>query len=306
MARNKIISIAAPFGELERKYTFADLRVMVAVYRHILKCRDEFVTLDHPDILDDVPKELLSSVSTPIEITPLRKRLYFTDKKLLMPDRGVELRQEIKANSNIIRQVIKIDTEDAQQDGPTLNRMEYPAKLSALGPVMRAIRDKSVKRRLVHEFGRKKMRSPIRMISQRFRFPYHPEGDRSTIMEIAFDPILVGQCFDGFSWTKPIMELEIKDGPEGVAASEALLNREETRLMSRFEMVRHLHSNPSPGFAHLQEAIAEKKGRRLLSSLPADFYDWRGVGLNGRVSREELQAMRKTVYRMRALNTARP
>ena len=286
----KIISVGPGFEELERKFTFTDLRVMVEVYRHVLACRDEFVTQDAPSMLPDVPAALLPSVSAPLEITPMRRRFYSTDKKLEMPAQGIELRQEPKPNGTV-RQVIKIGSSDVEEDNPTLDRTEYPARLYDLGPVLHAVRDKAVRRRLVKAFGRKKLRQPIRMMSQRFRFPYHPEGDRHLTMEIAFDPILVGQCFDGFSWAHPMMELEIKNGPQDKVEAGALLDREERRLTARFEMVRHLHSNPSPGFDHLREMVGSKQGRLELNALPQGFYDWRAVPLNGRVSQAQLETM---------------
>ncbi len=285
---SQIIAIESPHRERERKYVSiipdnvknkGDEAVaayrkqkLLEVYEYVRRNTDEFVTADHPDLSPHLPPGISETFEIPAERTRPRQRVYFADAKLNVWKAKAEFRQELDKSYGV-KQTIKRGNGATDID-PTLDRMEFPAKLSSLGINLRAVSDKSARKWLKSEFDGVELKPLFRMISQRLRTAYHPDGNQNITIELACDVILVGETVFGRVWRDPKLEIEIKT-PEDITEAEAkkILDREEKRL-ERFGMVRQLESNAVMGYEMLQKDLLGVKGQALFNKMKRDDVWW--------------------------------
>ena len=107
----------------------------------------------------------------------------------------------------------------------------------------------------------------LRMISQRERIPYHPEGNPDILIEMALEPIHVGETFTGHRWQLPKIDLEIKIGPDKDGLRHSLLAFEQKRLCKIFPLKQQLVSSPTEGFEAIAEAMETDAGRAAFDKL---------------------------------------
>lgn len=271
----QIIKVEAPYRERERKYTPVRDGELSEIMQHILRCQDQFVTMDHETFRpDNLPEHLARRMAIPREITQLRERVYFTDHKLVITEHDIEVRQESKIKYPV-KQNIKVG-HGASDDDHTLDRTEYPAKLRYYGANINAVDDPALKSKLQKLFNDKVLVPALRMISQRTRLVYFPEGNPDVEIEMAFDTVLWGQTFDGFTWEEPKIEIELVKGAQNEDEAKAILDAEEARLLSLFPLNPVYHSNPTPGMDHLKDALSDsRKLRRKLKEVKPNGFWWK-------------------------------
>ncbi len=277
MGRNKdpqIIKVEEPYRERERKYVLKEGGNLRDILRHVLLCPDVFVTFDHPTFLPHkLPAHLTASVEVPREVTDLRERIYFVDAGLEILKHDIEIRQEAKIKYPV-KQNIKTGHGGSASDH-TLDRIEYPAKLNGFGPNLWAVGDEKFRKRLKTIFNDEPLKPAIRMVSQRTRIVYCPEGDPDIEIEMAFDTLLWGQTFTGFEWNEPKIEIELVKGAKNDTEAKTILDREEARLLALFPLTPVYHSNPTPGLLHIQKEMEQSADvRKRLKDLKSDKFWW--------------------------------
>lgn len=252
-----ILKIEPSYHERERKYVTRKKGDLSAILKHVLNANDEFVTTDHPDFLPaGLSKKIHKQILTPRQVTLVRERVYYLDTKLKALFNEVEIRQEAKAKYPV-KQTIKTGHKGSDADH-TLDRWEHPAKLSVFGPVLDAVDDRTVKAHLKTLFEDAAFVPALRMVSQRTRLSYHPEGNQDIAIEMAFDLILWGQTAFGYTWQEPKIELELVKGANDSAEAQKILDKEEARLLGSFPLKSVLHSNPTPGFEDIAKKLSGK------------------------------------------------
>jgi len=255
---SQIIKIEPKYHERERKYVPTKKGKLSAILKHVLNAQNEFVTPNHPDFIpQDLPKKVAAHIITPREITVMRERVYYLDEELKAIKADIEIRQEAKSKYPV-KQTIKTGMA-ASDDDHTLDRIEFPSKLHDFGPNLLAVDCRKTKGLLKKLFEHSTFIPALRMVSQRTRLTYHPDGDPNIQIEMAFDLLLWGQTAFGFKWQEPKIEIELVKGAEDDKQARHILDREESRLLASFPLESVLHSNPTPGFIDIQERLASPK-----------------------------------------------
>lgn len=252
------------------------------IIRHIHDSPDIFVTCDQPGVAPVLPPGISAEFVPPIQITAPRQRIYFMDLECRLR-KICEVRQELRPDG-MYKQTVKTGNGATKADS-TMDRYEQASTLLASGFNICAIRDKETRDAILD--GLISLPKPVlRIISQRTRVSYYPKGDRSTVVEVALEPVLIGQTFTGFIWQEPKIDLEIKKGPEEREARHEILRREEERLMELFPLKKQLRSTPSPGLDKVAEALRTSSiHRKVLRMMELDAQWWLGLGQEMREQR---------------------
>jgi hypothetical protein len=285
--KQKILEIMPAHRERERKYIFIPAdedkrngpaavahyrkRKLLDLYEYVRANTDEFVTADHPDLSPYLPPGLKETFDMPAERTSPRERIYFADAKLRCHRKQVEFRQELGKDYGV-KQTVKRGGSATKED-PTLDRREFPAKLSAQGVNLDAVDGKDDREWLKKHFNEAALKPAFRMVSQRLRTSYHPDGNQDVEIELACDVILTGETFFGRVWHDPKLELEIKR-PDNLTEAQAkkILDTEERRLR-KFGLIRQLESNGALGCEMLREDLADPVKRKRFEALkPGDVW----------------------------------
>lgn len=251
-----------------------------AIYRHVCESPDEFVTADHPDHAPALPPGVNEKFDTPAERTAPRERLYFVDAALQVWKHKLEIRQEIRGYG--VKQTVKIGN-GATASKPTLDRMELQSKLGWVGANLDAVDDKAINKGdgkwLRRTFGNSDLKPAFRLVSQRLKVSYHPEGNQNVTIEVACDIVLVGETMFGDVWRDPKLEIEIKE-PKDLSAAEAarILDREERRFMEKFDLERQLESNAVMGYERLKDKLLKPEGQLRFKNLKAEEPWWTAEG----------------------------
>lgn len=288
----RIIKTLEPNAERERKFipvvpaeiaargdrAIADYKAqrLLEIYRYICDSTNEFITHDHPVFAPVLPPGVEMAFEPPITRTRPRERLYFADALLDVEKQNLEIRLELTSYG--CKQTIKMDSGDANRNTPTLDRMEFQARLRGIGVNMEAIDttvDKLQRRRLRQSFSGAGLKPLFRMLSQRLKVSYHPEGNPDVMIEVACDTRLVGETVFGDIWYDPKLELEIKE-PAGLTAAQAdfILTREEGRFLNRFALERQFESNGAVGYRHLRTKLLTPEGRKFFRNLRTEDRWW--------------------------------
>ncbi|MBU0799506.1 MAG: hypothetical protein KKA05_00740 [Alphaproteobacteria bacterium] len=289
----RIIELEKPYIERERKFVpivpdavarkgedaiaAYKSRKLLMIAEHVRLSVDTFVTADHPSLAPIIPEALAARKFTAEdERTKPRERIYYLDVDMKVRDLSVEFRQETHKR-NGVKQTIKI-TRDSGKDSPTLNREEIHAKLTGPGVVLTAVDEEKRRRWLTRNFKEAALKPGFRMVSQRIRIPYFPEGNTDVMIELACDYILFGETIFGKVWQDPKLEIEIIKGPADEEACRRILEREEQRIMEEFDMVAQLESNAEIGYRHMADDLATKEGRAKLNALGPREVWWDKAG----------------------------
>ncbi len=277
MTKSSILEIEVPYVERERKYAPAPGARLEEVLEHVKASKDVFVTANDARFLPNMDPALVARIQVPNEVTGLRQRIYFADSALTCFHAGIEIRQEMRHKHSfdhpIFKQVIKIGANKVTAARPTLERTEYPAKLSSFGANLKAVGDKNILKKLSTELNEAALRPVIQLLSQRTKLVYHPEGDPDVAVELAFDLFCHGATFDGYTWEGPQLEIELKKGATNRRDADAILAREEKRFMETFGLRRDLSSKPAPGLRYLMDQMGDGKKLAAVDTLkPADMW----------------------------------
>lgn len=265
-----IIKIEKPYLETERVLIGDDPHLMWEIVEHVNNCKDVFISASDERLAPTPPTGINAAFKPSIQITDPRERAYFLDAEGVLREMKCEIRQEIKPG--FVKQTTKKGNGATAEDS-TMDRMEQASKLMAFGFNIMAVGDKKLRATLIESL--QSVPRPVqRMISQRVRIPYHPEGNPAIRIEMAIEPIHVGQTFTGFVWQQPKIDLEIKVGPEDKAARHALLAREEERLLSIFPLRPQLKSSPTPGFDAIREDMKNSAVRARFEAIGPDERWW--------------------------------
>lgn len=267
-SKQKLLSVDPPYLEIERKYDLPNIQTLKKLYAYIRRDSEGFVTYNDPPFLPNLPKEHDLQFEIPLEITNARQRLYYDTEDLIGFKNGIELRQELRTNKTI-KQVIKT-YEDYGSGYATLVRPEYSSVLSEPGINFKGVSDKVNRKMISGLFEGKPLKPLICMTSQRIRFLYHPDGNSNTQLELALDQV-VGECCNGHHWTFFQLELEVVTGPRKMKTIDALLDKEEKRLISLFPLTRNLESKPTPGF-NVLKSIETKEFKTVFRELPSTSF----------------------------------
>lgn len=269
---NSIIKMDKPYLETERVLVGDDPAVMWDIVNHVLDCKDIFVSAGDDRLAPVLPEKIMATFRPAIQITDPRERAYFLDADGVMREMKCEIRQEIKPG--FVKQTTKRGNGATAADS-TMDRMEQASKLIGFGFNIFAVGDDKLRKELMERLT--SIPRPVqRMISQRVRIPYHPEGDENVRIELAVEPVHVGQTFTGFTWEQPKIDLEIKIGPTGKEARHALLAREEQRLLGMFPILRsQLKSSPTPGFDAIQDDMRKAAVRARFDAIRPDDQWWK-------------------------------
>ncbi len=187
----------------------------------------------------------------PESTSAMRVRVYYDDEKLHGYRNGVEIRIEPRVKEHKL--VVKIGDNVADKKEGGFDREEHVGKLKSFRPDFKGL-DAPARNRLKKVYGVKnvddiKVRPMIMIVSQRWRYVYHPAGNKKASIEYAHD-VARGQTFTGYEWGIFEAELELKKG------NPAVLRREEARLLRAFNFLSHgTYSKPSPGFDVLQRIL---------------------------------------------------
>lgn len=251
--QKEIVEVKKSVLESEKVLNAATPKLIQEIIRHVENCRTEFVTPDHPDLAPILPVGIDMHYVVPTEITAPRERYYVMDFEGYLRKINCDVRVELQ--KGIYKQTAKLGEGGTQHDS-TMDRMEQASKLMTFGFNAYALGDEDLRDDILQNMT-SIPKLPLRMISQRVRIPYHPEGNPDLLIEMALEPLHVGQTFTGFSWQSPKIDLEIKVGPppKNKALRHAILAREEERLMSTFPLIRQLKSSPNLGFEELQDSL---------------------------------------------------
>lgn len=261
--QDDILEMKKPYLESERVLYAENTRTIHEISRHVKACDKVFVTPDHPDLAPILPAGFGTKFKVPTDVTPPRERAYFQDRGFLMRDLQCEVRQEFRIDG--YKQTTKVGGNATKID-PTMDRMEQASKLLSFGFNVYAIGDKQVRDALLSQ-ATSQGKPVLRMISQRERIPYHPEGDPDILIEMALEPIHVGETFTGHRWLLPKIDLEIKIGPDKEGLRHSLLAFEQKRLCKIFPLKQQLFSSPTEGFEAIEAAMETDAGRSAFDKL---------------------------------------
>ncbi len=269
---NSIIKIEKAYLETERVLVGDDPALMWDIVNHVVNCNDVFVSASDDRLAPILPIGINATFRPAMQITDPRERAYFLDADGVMREMKCEIRQEIKPG--FVKQTTKRGNGATAADS-TMDRMEQASKLVGFGFNIFAVGEDKLRKELMENLT--SMPRPVqRMISQRVRYAYHPEGNPDVRIELAVEPVHVGQTFTGFTWQQPKIDLEIKIGPTGKEARHALLAREEQRLLSTFTDLRpQLKSSPTPGFDAIQDDMRKDKFRARFDAIRPDEQWWK-------------------------------
>lgn len=285
----QIIAVSPAYEERERKYVpkvpddvTAQGADAVAAYKrekllqiveYVRGNSAEFVTDDNPALAPSLPPGMPASFRAPEEITAPRERVYFVDPALRVSGLHAEFRQET-GKSYGVKQTVKLGG-GAHTADPTLDRRELQAKLAWLGINLDAVENREDREWLRANFNSQSLKPGFRMISQRLRISYYPEGNTDVQIELACDFILIGETVFGRTWQDPKLEIELKHGPDDPELSRRILEREEQRLMARFGLERQLESNAVMGYRMLEKDLQTAAGQELMNRLAPNEQWWR-------------------------------
>ncbi len=277
--RSEVLEKKDPYLESERVLVAQNQRVIQQIIDHVKECERRFVTREKANIAPVLPDRYLSRMEfqVPTEITPPRERAYFQDRHFFLRSLEAEVRQEPRLGA--YKQTTKIGSGGATSTDSTLDRMEQASRITGFGFNVYAIGDKDLRNKLL-EKSPTLIKPVLRMVSQRERICYHPNGDPDVLIEMALERIHVGQTFNGFAWSKPKIDLEIKMGPEEKGMRHSILAREEKRLRELFgsALTKELASSPTPGFEALEEFLSTDKGRAAFDALETRAKWWEKDG----------------------------
>ncbi len=269
---NSIIKIEKPYLETERVLIGNDPAVMWDIVNHVIECKDIFVSASDDRLAPLLPADMNAVFRPAMQITDPRERAYFLDADGVMREMKCEIRQEIKPG--FVKQTTKKGNGATAADS-TMDRMEQASKLVGFGFNIFAVGDDKLRKELMERLTT--MPRPVqRMISQRVRIPYHPMGNPDVRIEMAVEPVHVGQTFTGFIWKQPKIDLEIKIGPSCKDARHALLAQEEERLLSIFpDLKPQLKSSPTPGFEVIRDEMCKDAVRARFEAIRPDQQWWK-------------------------------
>lgn len=273
----QIIEILPSYREHERKYLpqvppRSKQAEILRIVDHIRRSPDVFVTPDHPDLAPVLPQGMKIRFRPAEELTRPRQRIYFADSDLKVRDLCAEFRQETDFAYGV-KQTVKVGNGASSSDS-TLSRAEEQAKLRWLGVNLKAVHDKRLKKWLERHFDQKNLKPAFRLVSQRIRIPYFPEGDTSVLIELSADFILCGETAFGRTWSDPKIEIELVKGADDDTGARKILKAEEKRLLSLFRLTPQLESNAVVGYSHLAGDLSIKAGRRAFEGLKPDEIWW--------------------------------
>ncbi len=258
--RAEIKCVKPEILETEKVFLVDTREAALEILKSAQSCRREFITLDDPSLAPRLPTGFDGAFRPPLEVTPPRQTIYFIDAEGKLREMGIETRQRIEKGR--IKQTTKRDKTSLAQS-PALNRAEQHSYLCAPGFNVYALGEE-VARKMVKKEIQSPPRPALRIIAQRERMSYFPDGNPEWEIELAVEPIHLWQSFDGAYGSKHKIDLEIKRGPEDEAERLALLQCEEDRLLRRFE--RHLtpemRSSAADGFDHILSVVRVDEGKR--------------------------------------------
>ena len=261
-----IKEIRKPFFESERVLVTDSAKIIREIARHVQSCTKVFVTPDKPQFAPVLPAGLDFDYLPMQEITAPRERPYCLDRDGRLRALKVEVRQEVK-NGSVV-QTTKVGNGASSLDS-TMDRWEQKSILGdRFGFNVFAIGDDKARANILESL-ESYPKNVLRLISQRIRIPYHPEGNPDLLIELALEPLHCGETFTGHVWHTHKIDVEIKKGPSKAqtALRHSILAREEERLMGIFPLTRQLVSSASPGFDAIMEDMAKDKHRSAFDRL---------------------------------------
>lgn len=264
--RNDILEVKKPCLETERVLVADSPAIVREIIRHVQNCQSIFVTAEHKSVAPSIPKGFEEMrFEVPFERTSPRERVYFLDRDGYLREINCEVRQELK--QGVYKQTTKVG-EGGKSHDSTMDRMEQASKTRGFGFNIYAIGDREIQAQIL-ENATSLIKPVLRMVSQRTRIPYHPEGNPDIEIEMAIEPVHFGQTFTGYTWGVPKIDLEIKVAPEkmNTAMRHSLLAREEERLMSIFPLKRRIISSPTEGFEEIQDSMRNAVARERFDTM---------------------------------------
>lgn len=272
--KGEIQKVKDPFYESERVLLASSAAEIMEIARHVQDCQEVFVTGDKLGIAPRLPKGVEAQFQVPFELTPPRERPYVMDREGRLRELGIEVRQETKDGFTV--QTTKIGKTSETEDS-TMDRWEQKSKLTGgFGFNIYAIGDKAARERALQELT-SYPKLAERLISQRIRIPYFPEGNRDLEIELALEPVHCGETFTGFTWQYHKIDIEIKKGPDKSqqALRHAILAREEERLMSTFPLTRQRVSSATPGFDAIMEDLRTARHSNAFDKMGVNEQWWK-------------------------------
>ena len=272
--QSEVLEVKDAYLESERVLVAENQRVIQQIIDHVKECERVFVTREKGAIAPILPSRYASRMEfqVPTEITPPRERAYFQDRDFFLRSLEAEVRQEPRLGA--YKQTTKIGGGATSADS-TMDRMEQASKITGFGFNVYAVGDNLVREQILTR-APTLVKPVLRMVSQRERICYHPEGNPDILIEMALEKIHIGQTFNGFVWSRPKIDLEIKLGPEKTGMRHSLLAAEEKRLCKIFGgvLTKQLASSPTPGFEALEDFLSTDKGRTAFDKLQTRAKWW--------------------------------
>lgn len=279
MGKNKANnSILPSYHEEEQKLvpaagTMAErVQTLKDIVEHVRAETDRFPKADHPKRSIYIPSDMHGIFEMPLEITPPRVRFYFFDRHLKVRDLKTELRQEVNKRYGV-KQVIKIGN-GANETHPWLDRMEYPSKLKNFGVDIKAVDEKPVREWLRSNFDDVVLKPALAKISQRTKISYFPFEWPGVEIELGFDLINRAHTIFGQAWDSPLMEIELKKGPDDPGQRSMIIANECRYFTDRFAVKPYYLSNPAEAYQSFDEAMMTKEGQRIFAKLKPDEQWW--------------------------------
>lgn len=269
-----VVEVKPAVLETERVLNAETPQIIRDIIRHVQDCKKDFVTPDHVKFAPVLPKGIDFEYMVPVEVTDPRERPYFIDIDGVLRRLDCDVRQQQERNGRY-KQTTKVGKGGTAGDS-TMDRMEQASRVLSFGFNVFAIGDKEVRSQILKNVT-SLVKPGLRMVSQRVRIPYHPEGNEDLLIEMALEPLHFGQTFTGFWWQNPKIDLEIKYGPKEKAVRHAILAREERRLMDTFPLTRQLQSSPTPGFEEIEDALRNPDRRRQFEKMGVSEQWWKEV-----------------------------
>lgn len=284
--KRSILEIKEPVLETEKVLNAESASIILEIIRYVQNCKTIFVTPDHPDFAPRMPAGIKALPMMPSETTYLRERPYFLDADGYLREIDCDVRQERK--NGVIKQTTKVGKGGTSHDS-TMDRMEQASRILSFGFNVYAIGDRAVQRDILDNV-RSLIKPGLRMVSQRVRIPYHPEGNPHLLIELALEHLHFGETFTGFVWERPKIDLEIKRGPKKKALRHAILAREEERLLSLFPLTRQLQSSPTPGFEEIADSMHRPSIRARFERMGVSEEWWNDEEFNSAANKQVLVA----------------
>ena len=272
--RDQIRAMSPAELESERVFRLSEPDFDITrIIRHVENCRDYYVTADDARLAPPVPPSLAQTqaYAPPLEITFPRVRYYFLDRNGVLRQIDCEVRQEQRPHG-VFKQNTKLGKGGTETD-PTLDRMEMPARLISFGFNAYAISDDRLRRQIIEEV-EGPCKPVLRLVSQRQRISYHPDGERNVVIELAAEPVHFGETFTGFAWSSPKLDIEIKEGPKNPILRRQILEREEEFLMRLFPLCRELRSSAAPGMDQIATDLQSAHGLQIFDRILPERQPW--------------------------------